>query len=200
MIKTTAILIKELHDYSNPQAKIRKMLADKLLIHVVRGIYETNLQLPGYCLAGIIYGPSYLSFEYALAYHHLIPEAVFNYTCATFEKRRTKSYTTPFGVYLYRDIPSKAYPLGIEYHNEAGYAFQLATAEKAICDQLYILPPLSNIKQLEFLLFNDLRIYEDEWQKLDFQYLAQLASIYHCSNHKLLVKYIRRLLRKSKVK
>lgn len=43
---------------------------------VVKGIYETNSDTAGYLLAGSIYGPSYLSFDFALSYYGMIPEAV----------------------------------------------------------------------------------------------------------------------------
>ena len=43
-----------------------------------------------YYLADSIYGPSYLSFEFALEYHSLIPKAVHQFTSATFEKNRKK--------------------------------------------------------------------------------------------------------------
>mgnify|MGYP001314848454 CR=1 FL=1 len=76
MIKTTAMLREELNSYVNPTAKIRRMADEGKLIPVVRGIYETDKNTPGHYLAPIIYGPSYLSFEFALAYHSLIPEKV----------------------------------------------------------------------------------------------------------------------------
>ena len=90
MIKTTAMLLEDLNDYVNPTAKIRRMVSNNELTPVVRGIYETDRNIPGYYLAPIIYGPSYLSFEFALSYHSLIPETVYIYTSATFEKKKLK--------------------------------------------------------------------------------------------------------------
>lgn len=52
---------------------------------------------PPYLLAGSIYGPSYISFEYALSYYGMIPEAVYIVTCATFDKK--KKYETAFGTF-----------------------------------------------------------------------------------------------------
>ena len=138
MIKTTAMLTDELNEYANPNAKIRRLVDVGQLIPVVRGIYETQGSIPGYYLAQIIYGPSYLSFEFALAYYSLIPEAVYNFTSATFEKKKAKIYSTHFGMYTYRDVPSEAYPIGLVLHIENGYGYQIATPEKAICDMLYL--------------------------------------------------------------
>lgn len=122
----------------------------------------------GHLLAASIYGPSYISFEYALSYHGLIPEAVYTVTCATFEKKKKRQYDTSFGIFTYRDVPSEAFPLYIELRNEGDYWYRIASPEKALCDQLYILRPVKNTKELAALLFDDLRIEETELQKTEF--------------------------------
>ena len=76
MLKTTGMLNDELMEYSNPGAAIRRMMDNKRLFKVRHGLYETNANIPGICLAIHIYGPSYLSFDFALSYYDLIPEAV----------------------------------------------------------------------------------------------------------------------------
>lgn len=44
-----------------------------------------------------------------------IPEAAFGtYTSATFRKGKTKQYQNALGVFTCRDIPSAAYPAGVE--------------------------------------------------------------------------------------
>ena len=101
----------ELKNYASPAKKIERMVKSGKLTRVVRGLYETDLHTPGHLLAASIYGPSYLSFEYALAHHGLIPEAVHQYTSASFDKKRAKQYETPFGVFSYRDIPEEAFLL-----------------------------------------------------------------------------------------
>jgi len=176
----------------NPTAKIRRLVDEGKLVPVVRGLYETDGNIPGYYLAPIIYGPSYLSFEFALAYYSLIPEAVYNFTSATFEKKKEKQYTTPYGTFTYRDVPNEAYPVGILLHSENGYGFQIASPEKAICDQLYKISPLKNRGELERLLFEDLRIDKEEFFHLKMVDLLEIANRYHTQNHKLLQAYLRR--------
>ena len=44
------------------------------------------------------------------------------------------------------------------------------------------------------MLFNDLRIDEDEFQKLDTTKIEKLSKLYHSTNVTLLVKYMRRYL------
>lgn len=195
MIKTTAMLKNELKEYVNPTAKIRRLVDEGKLFPVARGVYETDGNIPGYYLAPIIYGPSYLSFEFALAYHALIPEAVYNYTSATFEKKKEKQYNTYYGTFTYRDVPSEAYPVGIMLHAEKGYGFQIASPEKAICDQLYKLSPLKNRGDLERLLFEDLRIDKEEFFRLKMKDIYEIASRYHTKNHKLLQAYVKRSMK-----
>ena len=173
--------------YSNIRTKIQRLIRDKKLTPVTRGIYETNAALPGYLLAGTIYSPSYISFEYALSWHGLIPERVNVYTCATFNKKKAKLHKTPFGIFTYRDIPALAYPYEIKLCIENGYSYQLATTEKALCDQLYKLPPVKNQKELQELLYDDLRIEPEMLKKLNFKTLSELASLYHVRNLKLLI-------------
>jgi len=195
MINTTAMLMDELKEYVNPTAKIRRFVDRGELVPVVRGLYETDPNIPGYYLAPAIYGPSYLSFEFALAYYALIPEAVYNFTSATFEKKKAKQYETPYGTYTYRDVPSEAYPVGTILHSENGYGFQIASPEKAICDELYIVSPLQNRAELERLLFEDLRIDQDEFFRLNLSDLLEIANCYHTQNHKLLQAYVRRSMK-----
>lgn len=173
--------------YSNIRTKIQRLIRDGKLTPVTRGIYETNAAIPGYLLASIIYSPSYISFEYALSWHGLIPEGVKVYTCATNNKKKSKLHETPFGIFTYRDIPLKAYPYEIKLCIENGYSYQLATAEKALCDQLYKMPPVKNQKELQELLFDNLRIEPDTLKKLSFDTLSKLAPLYHVRNLKLLI-------------
>ena len=195
MIKTTAMLKDELKAYVNPMEKIRQLVKAGELVSVARGLYETDKSIPGYYLAPIIYGPSYLSFEFALAYYSLIPEAAYNFTSATFEKKKAKQYDTPYGTFTYRDVPSEAYPAGIILHTESGYGFQIASAEKAICDVLYIVPPLKNRSELERMLFEDLRIDESDFFRLNMTDLLKISNLFHTQNHKLLHAYIKRRMK-----
>ncbi len=193
MIVTTAMILKELSNYASPADKLSRMVQDGEYIPIIKGLYETNRSTSGYLLAGSIYGPSYLSFEFALAYHGLIPEAVYTFTSATFEKKKKKKYETQFGIFTYRDIPSKAYASGLELKREGEYSYILASPEKALCDQLYKTKPVSNYRELENLLFEDLRIEEQEFKKLDSDDITVLAGKYGSINIKKLSSFIRRI-------
>lgn len=179
-------------NYTDIKGKIRREVQTGNLMHIARGLYATDSKISGKYIAGRIYGPSYLSFEFALYIYSLIPETVYVYTSATFRKRRTKMYRNNFGTFTYRDVPAKVYPLGVLIHEENGYSYQIATPEKALCDKLYTISPVSNLTELKELLFDDLRIDEDEFAKLNKDILEQLAPLYHSTNLNLLAKFIRR--------
>ena len=159
---------------------------------VIRGLYETDPNTAGYLLAGSIYGPSYLSFDFALSYYGMIPEIVHTVTCATYNKKKKRIYETEFGNFIYRDVPVKAYPIGIIIKNEGDYSFQIATKEKALSDKLYSMKPISNQKELETVLVDDLRIDMDEVIKLDENDLCEISEAYHSTNVSLLYRLVKR--------
>lgn len=192
MILTNDIIKIKLQEYSNKNTKICREVKNGKLIKIINGLYETNSNVNGYLLAGSIYGPSYLSFEYALSYYGLIPEKVTAYTNATFGKKKKKKYENQFGTFFYRDVPENVYPLGIKIIHEGEYVYQIATPEKALCDKLYTLSPIKNMQEMKNVLFNDLRIDAEEFGKLSVEDIWQISDSYHSKNVELLYKYMRR--------
>lgn len=192
MIVTVLDLKEKYKEYADINGKIKRDVESNILFPVVRGIYETNSNTSGYLLASFIYGPSYLSFEYALSFHNLIPERVVIYTSATFNKRKNKEYRNRFGYYTYRDIPKTAFHYFVKAYVEGSYSYFIASPEKALCDLLYTLPPVKSVKVLEQLLFESLRIDIDEFKALDFNDIMFLANKYISNNIKFLVKLIER--------
>ena len=193
MIKTTAMLLEELRGYASPKTKISRMIEKGECFRIIRGLYETDPNVPAYLLAGSIYGPSYISFEFALADHGLIPEAVPTVTCASFAKKKKKRFETPFGTFTYRDVPEEAFPLCVESRREGEYRYRIASPEKALCDQLYKMSPVQNTKELAALLFEDLRTDESDLRNLDRNVIAALREKYHAANIRKLYTLLRRL-------
>lgn len=192
MIKTTRMLLDELSDYASPKTKLSRMVQAGECIQVVKGIYETDRTVPPYLLAGSIYGPSYISFEFALSYYGLIPEKVYAVTSASFEKKKRKKYVTPMGVFTYRDIPSDAFPYHIRVMREGDYWYRIAEPEKALCDMLYTLKPVRNAREMHEMLFEDLRIDAKEYQKLNVDIIIELSEKYHSTTIKKLASMLRR--------
>ena len=189
MLVSFDALAQQFADYTDVKGKIRREVQSGRLVQVVKGLYETDARTDGKYLAGAIYGPSYLSFDYALSVHALIPETVYNtYTSATFRKGKTKRYENAFGTFLYRDVPAAVYPLGVEIKVEGGYSYQIASPEKALCDKLYSLSPVYSVKALKELLFDDLRIDEGVFYAMRKIDIFQLAPLYRATNLKLLAK------------
>lgn len=194
MLKSTSMLLDELSAYQDPFGKIKRLCNEGKLHQLTRGTYETDGSLPGYLLSSAIYGPSYLSFDYALSRYGLIPEAVHEFTSATFGKGKKKLYHNHFGNYSYRDVPKEAFSIGTTMISEDGYYYSIATPEKALCDKLYTLPPVKNLKELQTMLFDDLRIYEEEFSRLNKETVEEFSKHYHCNNVVFLSKYMRKTL------
>ena len=189
MILTFDSLTLQFKDYTDVKGKIRREVQSGRLTQITRGLYETDARADGKYLAGAIYGPSYLSFDYVLSMCSLIPEAIFRtYTSATF--RKGKQYDNAFGVFTYRDVPAAVYHFGVEIREENGYSYQIATAEKALCDKLYTISPVGSVKAMRALLFEDLRVDENDFWQLNLDDIKQLAPLYKSTNHKYLVKLI----------
>ena len=195
MIKTTAMLLEELRDYASPKTKLSRMVQKGECYQITKGLYETERNVSAHLLAGSIYGPSDISFEYALSYYGLIPEAVYTVTSASFEKKKKKRYDTIFGAFTYRDVPSAVFPLFIELKHEGDYWYRIASPEKALCDELYIMRPVKNTRELASMLFEDLRIDRQAFLGLDFTEMEQLAALYRTKNHKLLRSWIGKEMR-----
>lgn len=195
MIKTTAMILNEQMQYASPMHKLLRMVQKGEYIKIAKGLYETDRSTPGYLLAGSIYGPSYLSFEFALGYYGMIPETVYTFTSATFEKKKKKTFINPFGTFTYRDVPSRVYAMGLEIVEEGSYSYLIASREKAICDQLYKMKLVTNYEELQNLLLVDLRIDEQELKKINLENLGILAQRYRSTNVKIFNNLMRRMLK-----
>jgi len=182
--------------FSNVNEKISNMIKKNDIIRLKRGIYFFNSKynttpLDKISVANILYTPSYVSFEYALSYHGLIPERVYGVTSATL--RLKKAYDTPIGRFDYIKVPQKAFSVGVDwlYDNELGGRL-IATKEKALCDKIKSernLGVLSQKKLWDYLVY-DLRIQESELLKLDIELLNEIAMSYSVKILKTLVTAI----------
>lgn len=190
MIVSYEILKNSLTDYKAKDIKIKRMSDNGEIIKLTKNLYETEKNIPGYLVANAIYSPSYLSFDYALSYYGLIPEAVYVYTSATFKKGKKKEYKNALGTFTYRDVPAHIYPYSIEIFKENEYSYMMATPEKALCDKLYTLKPVKNKKEMFHLLFSDLRVDFDVLKQLNFDVLYTLCDNYKSTNMKYLKKVL----------
>ncbi len=90
---------------------------------------------PDVYIANILYTPSYISLEFALSYHGIIPETVYEITSVT--TKATRRFETLGKVFSYRKIKKVAYT-GYEIQKQKGLSFNIANAEKAFVDTNYL--------------------------------------------------------------
>ena len=190
MIISTEQLKYEYKNLKDPKHKIYNASQKGDIIPIKRGLYETDKTTPGFLLANSIFGPSYLSFEYALSYYTMIPERVTTYTSATFNKGKIHDFQNAFGMYRYRDIPLEVYPYYYTRIVIENYPLLIATKEKALCDKLCIEAPIRGLGDFEDYLFEGLRLDEDEFKGLNAKIIRRIAPLYHRTNLDQLVRLI----------
>ncbi len=191
MIKDSALVLHEMAGYASPKARLTRLVQSGQLVRLRRGLYiEPNDPVSPYVLAATLYGPSYVSFETALAHHGLIPERVHAICSAVYNKNKNKVYHTPRGAFSYRGVPKAAFPYEVQHAEVQGQGYFMASAEKALCDMLYQTTPLKGLSGLEALLWEDWRIEADGLNRLNSQVILFLAPLYRSRNLKLLVAWL----------
>ncbi len=106
-----------------------------LLIRLKRGLYAIKTDLPSdEEIANVLYKPSYLSFEYALARHGIIPESPYHLTAAT--TNPTRVFTVNDKAFSYYTIKREAYT-GYFLDTSGNKRVLIAEPEKALADYLY---------------------------------------------------------------
>lgn len=177
--------------YKNPRVKLNYLLKIKALIRVKKGIYifgENFARQPysSEVLANIIYGPSYVSLEWACQYYRLIPEKVTTVTSIT--TQRSRQFQSPLGLFTYDHLPIKVYAIGVSLIKFSDKQQALvATKEKALADLLVLRRGgFSSKKHFEKTLFEDLRIEEEDLESLN---VDLLKIIYQAHPHTA-IKYL----------
>jgi hypothetical protein len=179
-------LMAHMNHHLNPRRKIQEMNRKGLLTRLKKGFYILSEELilrnfSEEITANLLYGPSYISLEYALAYYDLIPEKVENITSVT--TQRNKIYHTSKGHFYYYHLNLNLYPIGILNKKTVDNRnFLIASPEKSLHDifSLRFPPPLNpNLKDLAVILEDDLRIDIGQVRKIiDKKNLVQLLPYY----------------------
>jgi predicted transcriptional regulator of viral defense system len=106
------------------------------ILQIKRGSYVfPDVLPPDVYIANKLYSPSYISLEFALSYHGVIPETVYEITSVT--TKATRQFETIGKVFSYRKIKKTAYT-GYEIQKQQGLSFYIADAEKAFVDTNYL--------------------------------------------------------------
>lgn len=187
-------LMDALKGYKKPRSKITSLLKKGELIRVKKGLYvivdQTFIEGGGIVrryyyskevLANLIYGPSYLSLEYALSYYGLIPERVEEITSVT--SSRNKKFETPVGRFSYSYLHPDKYPIGVTYERMGDKGgFLIATVEKALADCVARHPHLKTGADIADYI-NGLRIEQSFLAKMHLKKIREIAKIYQ--NHQV---------------
>jgi hypothetical protein len=118
-------------------------------------------------IAALLHYPSHISLESALAWHHLIPEAVYQVSSVTTSRSRT--FTTPLGIFSFQRVPTGAPRAGVEAVEIArnSWAF-IATPLRALADMLYLNKTITWQKHGLSYLTESLRIEEEDLGQISF--------------------------------
>ncbi|OPY86990.1 MAG: hypothetical protein A4E73_03781 [Syntrophaceae bacterium PtaU1.Bin231] len=192
-------LLDSLKGYERPRDKITSLLRQGVIIRVKKGIYvfgpkQARRPFSREILANMIYGPSCVSLEYALHYHGLIPERAEAVTSVT--SGRARRFSTPVGMFIYRQVPQAVYPVGIDQVQlEGGRSFLMAVPEKALADKIHDDrgTGIRNQGDMRRYLLQNLRIDAESLATLRKETLSILAGRYRSRKLRLLGEVVARL-------
>ena len=162
--------------------KIRLLVRDKQIFRLKKGLYVCNPEVTGKILsteliANHLCAPSYVSMSSALRYYGLIPEAV--YTMQSMTLKHARSFDTPLGRFEYRYISKEAFSVGLTSIQKEGFAFVMATPEKALCDLIANSAKvnLRYVKDVEIYLEEDIRMEMEDFRQLDPKIFEAYAAV-----------------------
>lgn len=178
------VLLDSLAGYASPRDRISLLLRQGAIVRVKKGLYifGDRYRRGPYSreiLANLIYGPSYISLDYALHYYGLIPERVETVTSVT--TGRSREFASPVGRFSYRTIPLAAFRTGMDRMELAeGRSCLMAIPEKALADKLLCGRGcgITSRRELYRYLVEELRMEPAALTNLEAKRLAEIAG--HC--------------------
>lgn len=184
-----------LSGYSQPRDKISRLIKSGAIIRVKKGLYVFG---PKYSrgpfsretLANLIYGPSYISLDYALSFYGLIPERIEVVTSMT--NKRNKFFKTPAGNFSYTYIHPRKYHIGMEQIKlDESHNIIIASKEKALADKVSFLKGVDAQADMIEYLTQDLRIDKASLKTLGAGKLKKIAAIYENKKVDLLYRALK---------
>ncbi len=195
---TTQQLVSLYPTISAPQQKIALLERDGRIIRLKRGLYvvspnENEVALSKELIANHLYAPSYVSMQAALRFYGLIPERVHVTQSMTVKSSRT--FENTLGIFEYVRIARDAFGIGLRIEQADGFAFTIATPEKALCDLIANTSGINlrYLKDVEQYLDEDLRFDMDALVDMNIQILRDYAEVGKKSDSiNTLIKYLKR--------
>ncbi len=190
-----------LRSYRSPRDKITRMLKRGDILQLKRGLYVLSPRHGGKIepavISNLLYGPSYVSLDYALSYWGLIPERVHEVTAMT--NKRNKYFRTPLGVFSYKYINTAKFSPGVALiksettsrpSGKPGIAFFIASREKALCDKLATVREIIGEYDIADYLQFDLRMDLESISGFDMPLLKTIRTVYKKKSVTALVAWI----------
>ncbi len=180
--------------YKNERVKLNQLLKNGALIRIKKGIYIFGPKVAKQpyspeIAANMLFGPSYVSLEWACQYYRLIPERVTTVTSVT--TKRSKQFQTPIGLYTYDHQPLDCFSAGCTLVQFTESRALIATKEKALVDLLVMRRGrFSSLKHFKETLFEDLRIEEEDVATLNPEHIKELYKAKPHSAIKYLMEFI----------
>jgi len=118
--------------------QLSQWLSQGYLIKAKNGVYvfaERRGELAMETISHYLYSPSYISLEWALSVHGLIPELAYNTTAIT--TRKTMTMKNELGLFIYHSIKKELF-FGYKTVQNGVNVYLLAEPEKALLDYLYL--------------------------------------------------------------
>jgi len=159
-------LMHVLAEYSKPRDAVSSLLRKEQIIRVRKGLYVfgdlwQRQPISREMLANLVYGPSILSIDYALAWHGLIPEYVDVLT--SISSGRSRHFNTPLGWFSYTHLSQERFSFGATIQKSNTGNWLITEPIKALADKVWTdkrFQPTSPSSYADYL-FEDLRIDED---------------------------------------
>ena len=158
-------LMHVLAEYRKPRDAVSSLLQKKQIIRVRKGLYVFGAlwrrqHISHEMLAGLVFGPSVLSLNYALAWYGLIPEWVDMLTSVT--SGRSRQFKTPLGIFSYTHLSGNRFTYGVALQKSDTGNWLITEPIKALADKVWTdkrFQPTSPASYADYL-FEDLRIDE----------------------------------------
>ena len=169
--------MQRLAGFDAPRNKLAALSRSGEIVRVKKGLYLANgAAVDRWVLAGLIYGPSYVSLEAALSHHGLIPERVDEVTCIS--TKRPRLFETPVGRFSYRAVPARVFLAGVALVEAEGGSYLLASPEKALCDRVALVRNLRTQRDVPSLLVDELRVDVESLAQFDVALVRDIARGY----------------------
>ena len=179
-------LLACLAHYRQPRECILRLVKNEKLIRLKNGFYlitdkikqGSKTLIPYEQVANLLYGPSYVSLEWALSFYGMIPERV--HTVTSMALGRNKEYHTPIGDFTYHRLSSDSYSIGVTQKKSSDFVggFLMASPEKALADLVYKTCRGLGKDQLKVELLESKRIDRECFHQLDKALLVEIAKSY----------------------